>query len=380
MDCSSSRLLCPWGFSRQEYWIELPCPSPGALPDRGIKSTSLTSLVLTGGFFTLVPIGKLGSSNFRSSLVNSGLDDFLKLLLYYLSAPPFLFPLDNTWSIFYTQFTVVEILSKSQSASSKAVVPNLFGIRDQFCGRGFFHRPEVRGGLGMIQAHYIYCVLYFYYYYINSTSGIRSQRLGTPALKHIWSPSPCHRTEFSLRPPAPFVTWPFWFSDLISHQFLISHLALIILSWTHYVSTMGPLHLLVSASALPRSLPSSLPGFSSVISERPALTALSKMHDSCPQLSFSLPGFLIMIITWLCYIYFSLPYFQVKASLLHTKEGMWSHLPLMLALNTFQAANEFNSELQWRCRRKVDQSNCKEDRMQLRQRQHKIAGFHSLST
>ena len=25
-------------------------------------------------------------------------------------------------------------------------------------------------GFGMIQAHYIYCALYFYYYYINSTS------------------------------------------------------------------------------------------------------------------------------------------------------------------------------------------------------------------
>ena len=25
-------------------------------------------------------------------------------------------------------------------------------------------------GLGMLQAHYIRCVLYFYYYYINSTS------------------------------------------------------------------------------------------------------------------------------------------------------------------------------------------------------------------
>ena len=26
------------------------------------------------------------------------------------------------------------------------------------------------GGFGMIQAHYVYCALYFYYYYINSTS------------------------------------------------------------------------------------------------------------------------------------------------------------------------------------------------------------------
>ena len=28
------------GFSRQEYWSELPCPPPGDLPDPGIKSES----------------------------------------------------------------------------------------------------------------------------------------------------------------------------------------------------------------------------------------------------------------------------------------------------------------------------------------------------
>ena len=28
-----SGLLCPWGFSRQEYWSRLPCPSPGDLPN-----------------------------------------------------------------------------------------------------------------------------------------------------------------------------------------------------------------------------------------------------------------------------------------------------------------------------------------------------------
>ena len=31
------------GFSRQEYWNVLPCPSPGALPDPGIEPASLTS-------------------------------------------------------------------------------------------------------------------------------------------------------------------------------------------------------------------------------------------------------------------------------------------------------------------------------------------------
>ena len=28
------------GFSKQEYWIGLPCPPPGDLPDPGIKPVS----------------------------------------------------------------------------------------------------------------------------------------------------------------------------------------------------------------------------------------------------------------------------------------------------------------------------------------------------
>ena len=35
-----ARLLCPWGFSRQEYWSVLTCPPPGDLPNPGIKSRS----------------------------------------------------------------------------------------------------------------------------------------------------------------------------------------------------------------------------------------------------------------------------------------------------------------------------------------------------
>ena len=35
-----TRLLCPWGFSRQEYWSGLPCPLPGNLPKPGIEPTS----------------------------------------------------------------------------------------------------------------------------------------------------------------------------------------------------------------------------------------------------------------------------------------------------------------------------------------------------
>ena len=40
------------GFSRQAYWSGMPCPSPGDLPDPGIKSVSLTSPVLASRFFT----------------------------------------------------------------------------------------------------------------------------------------------------------------------------------------------------------------------------------------------------------------------------------------------------------------------------------------
>ena len=48
----------------------------------------------------------------------------------------------------------------------KAVVPNLFGTRAQFRERQLFPLMEgkAEGGLGMIQAHCIYCVLYSYYY------------------------------------------------------------------------------------------------------------------------------------------------------------------------------------------------------------------------
>ena len=44
-DLQPARLLCSWGFPRQEYWSGLPCPPPGDLPTQ-------VSLV-AGGFFTV---------------------------------------------------------------------------------------------------------------------------------------------------------------------------------------------------------------------------------------------------------------------------------------------------------------------------------------
>ena len=40
------------GFFRQEYCSGLPSPSPGDLPDPGIKPASFMSPALAGGFFT----------------------------------------------------------------------------------------------------------------------------------------------------------------------------------------------------------------------------------------------------------------------------------------------------------------------------------------
>ena len=47
-------------FSRQEYWSGLPFPSPGDLPDSGIKPTSLASPALAGRLFMLHHLGSPG--------------------------------------------------------------------------------------------------------------------------------------------------------------------------------------------------------------------------------------------------------------------------------------------------------------------------------
>ena len=46
------------GFSRQEYWSELPFPSPGDLPKLGVELASPVSPALAGGFFTTEQTGK----------------------------------------------------------------------------------------------------------------------------------------------------------------------------------------------------------------------------------------------------------------------------------------------------------------------------------
>ena len=52
-----ARLLCPWEFSRQEYFSGLPFHLPGELPDPGTEPASPVSLTLAGDSLLLEPPG-----------------------------------------------------------------------------------------------------------------------------------------------------------------------------------------------------------------------------------------------------------------------------------------------------------------------------------
>ena len=67
--------------------------------------------------------------------------------------------------------SLVEEMSLFPSCfTSVPVIPYLFGTRDWFRGRQFFHGLRRGDGFRMIQTHSIWWVLYFCYYYISSTS------------------------------------------------------------------------------------------------------------------------------------------------------------------------------------------------------------------
>ena len=50
------------------------------------------------------------------------------------------------------------------------VVPNISDTRDQLGKNNFSTDSREGNDLGIIQVHYMFCALYFYYYYISSTS------------------------------------------------------------------------------------------------------------------------------------------------------------------------------------------------------------------
>ena len=86
-----SRLLCPWGFSKQEYLSGLSDPLPGYLPNPGIQPRSPT---LQADSFPSEPSGSLKNTrveslsllqgNFRTQKLNPGLLH-CRWILYQLS-------------------------------------------------------------------------------------------------------------------------------------------------------------------------------------------------------------------------------------------------------------------------------------------------------
>ena len=72
-------------FSRQEYWSGLPFPTPGDLPDPGIKPTFLVSPELAGEFFTTA-FDCVDHNKLWKILKEMGIPDHLTCLLKNLYA------------------------------------------------------------------------------------------------------------------------------------------------------------------------------------------------------------------------------------------------------------------------------------------------------
>ena len=66
------------GFSRQEYWSELPCPPPGDLPNPGIKLMSLMSPVLSGRSLTTRATWEAQEDIGLAKMIYLGLESKLK--------------------------------------------------------------------------------------------------------------------------------------------------------------------------------------------------------------------------------------------------------------------------------------------------------------
>ena len=127
------RLLCPRGFSRQEYWSELPCPPPGDLPKPRIEPRSPT---LQEDSLPSEPPGKLQVQVEVSPNQASVTFGFMPIQGLVLSCPESWFPTPMSISIFYQTVNIREtgvvlILPQStpSTVSKQHMSVQLLGIK-----------------------------------------------------------------------------------------------------------------------------------------------------------------------------------------------------------------------------------------------------------
>ena len=91
------------GFSRQEYWSELPCLLPGDLPDPGIEPAFPAAPALQADCFTAEALGK----PFRVIMVRFNSED---LLYSSLCCLPSVYP-STSWNVFLIKIFLLFTLS-----------------------------------------------------------------------------------------------------------------------------------------------------------------------------------------------------------------------------------------------------------------------------
>ena len=101
-----TRLLYPWGFSRQEYWNRLPCPPPGDLPDAEIEPPGPVTPALQADSLTLSQWGSPCSPD--------------TLILYNVPIPLPFFSGVLIWSERCSYFTCFILAGYCSSASASS--------------------------------------------------------------------------------------------------------------------------------------------------------------------------------------------------------------------------------------------------------------------
>ena len=109
------------GFSRQEYWSELPCPPPGNLPNPEIKLTSLTSPSLAGRFFTTSHLSFLRPHFFQTP--KKGINSFLwKKFLSYLQVCGFAYDFNRLSFSWRRQWHPTPVFLPGKSHGQRSLV------------------------------------------------------------------------------------------------------------------------------------------------------------------------------------------------------------------------------------------------------------------